>query len=78
MTTSPFSEFTAVTEVPGEGPEWVPIDPARHIEFEGTAAELAAALIAGDPARGGQWRALVWEGREADLTTAPAAECYAR
>ena len=80
---SGFSQFTVVTEVPGDGDKtdlwaWVPIVPAYRVEFEGSPSELAASTIAGDPARGGQWRARVWEGFDADTSTMPAAEHYAR
>ena len=75
---SGFSQFTVVTEVPGEGADWVPIEAAHRVEFEGSATELAASTIAGDPARTGQWRARVWEGFDADPASMPAAESYAR
>lgn len=73
-----FDQFTVLSEVPGE-PDWVPIFGApENIEFEGTAIELARSLVAGDPARGGQWRVRVWEGRDADISVPPAVEHYAR
>jgi hypothetical protein len=73
------NEYTVIVEAADDASDgWLPLAPAENVENEGSAEEVARYTADNHTMGGaGSWRARVWEGFDADVSTPEAALCEA-